>query len=69
MTGMKTTDKWVLTVVTHGGQLHTKIRYGSHERDTAEQDMIKAALVKDVVRVSLDLIPNYGGNRITRVWV
>lgn len=66
--GMKTTDKWVLTVVTSNG-LHTKIAYGNHQKDAAVADCVKAALVPGVVRASVDLIPNWTGRRITRIWV
>jgi oligoribonuclease (3'-5' exoribonuclease) len=68
MTGMKTTDRWVVTVVTANG-LHTKVRYSSHQEDEAKAACIKAALVPGVVRTSVDLIPDYKGNQITRVWV
>lgn len=68
MTGMKTTDRWVVTVVTEN-KLHTKIRYSSHQRDEAQAAAVQAALVPGVVRVSVDLVPDYKGNRVTRVWV
>lgn len=65
---MKTTDKWVLTIVTTSG-LHTKISYGSQQREEAVADSIRSALVPGVVRVSVDLIHDYKANRIVRVWV
>lgn len=68
MDGMRTTDKWVLTVVTTNG-LHTKIRYGSHQESDAKLDCVRAALVPGVVRSSVDLIHDYKGLRIMRVWV
>jgi oligoribonuclease (3'-5' exoribonuclease) len=68
MSGMKTTDKWVVTVVTDNG-LHTKIAYGNHQKAEAETAVIQAALLPRVVRASLDLIRDYKGNRVTRVWV
>lgn len=68
MVGMKTTDKWVLTVVTANG-LHTKISYGSQQEDTAKAECIQAALVPGVVRVSVDLIHDYKAPRIVRIWV
>jgi hypothetical protein len=68
MNDMKTSDRWVLTVVTENG-LHTKIAYGSYQEFEATQDAVKAALVPGVARASVDLIRNWSGRRVTRVWV
>jgi hypothetical protein len=68
MSGMKTSDRWVLTVVTENG-LHTKIAYGSHQETKAKQDCVSAALTPGVISSSVDLIRNWSGRRITRVWV
>lgn len=65
---MKTTGKWVVTVVT-ADRWHTKFAYGNYQEDEAKAACIQAALVPGVVRVSVDLIPDYKGNRVTRIRV
>lgn len=66
--GMKTTDKWVLTVVDTNGW-HTKVAYGSHQETQAKQDCVTMALQPGVVSSSVDLIRNWSGRRVTRVLV
>lgn len=63
-----TTDRVVLTVVYKSG-LHEKTAFRTDRRVDAAFASLRMSKRDDVVRTSVDLVREYKGSRIVRVWV